>query len=62
MGWFDGFKKNTASGDKVKDPVCGMTVNLKTTKFTSEYKGKTYGFCSENCKKQFDAEPDMFLS
>jgi len=42
------------------DPVCKMTVDEKTAKLKSEYKGKTYYFCSDLCKKQFDAEPSKF--
>jgi YHS domain-containing protein len=39
------------------DPICGMTVDEKTAKFTSEYKGKKYYFCAPGCKKKFDADP-----
>ena len=44
-----------------KDPVCGMKVDPKTTKFKSEFKGKTYYFCSEQCKKTFDQTPEDFV-
>ncbi|MBV6501629.1 MAG: hypothetical protein CJBNEKGG_04147 [Prosthecobacter sp.] len=27
---------------------------------TSEYKGKTVGFCCTNCKARFDSNPDKF--
>ena len=27
---------------------------------TSEYKGKTVGFCCNNCKAKFDSNPDKF--
>jgi YHS domain-containing protein len=27
----------------------------------SDYKGKTYYFCAEDCKKQFDAEPGRWI-
>lgn len=46
--------------DKVKDPVCGMSVNIKKTKFKTVYKEKTYYFCSENCKITFDANKEMY--
>ena len=39
------------------DPICKMTVDEKTAKFTSEYKGKKYYFCAPGCKKKFDADP-----
>ena len=38
------------------DPICGMTVDEKTAKFTSEYKEKNYYFCAPGCKKKFDAD------
>jgi YHS domain-containing protein len=43
------------------DPVCKMTVDEKTAKFTSEYRGKTYYFCAPGCKKKFDAHPETFI-
>ena len=44
-----------------KDPVCGMTVDEKTPAATSEFQNKTYYFCSEHCKQQFDKEPLKFI-
>ncbi|PMP73271.1 MAG: hypothetical protein C0180_07190 [Aciduliprofundum sp.] len=44
----------------VKDPVCGMEVK-EDTKFRSDYNGKTYYFCSESCKKQFDKNPEKYV-
>ncbi len=46
----------------MKDPVCGMTVDPKTAKYSSEYSGTTYYFCAQGCKKRFDANPEQFLS
>jgi len=43
------------------DPVCKMNVNEKTAKFKSEYKGKTYYFCAQGCKKSFDEAPEKYL-
>ena len=42
------------------DPVCGMTVDADT-KFTSEYHGHLYGFCSEQCRKTFVAHPAQYV-
>lgn len=44
-----------------KDPVCGMNVDPKTAAGKSEYKGKTYYFCSTGCKKDFDKEPQKYV-
>jgi len=43
-----------------KDSVCGMNVNEKTARFKSEYKGKTYYFCSQACKAAFDKNPARY--
>jgi YHS domain-containing protein len=46
----------------VKDPVCGMEIDSETAAGSSEYEGSTYYFCSEQCKKDFDAAPWKFMS
>jgi len=43
------------------DPVCGMTVEIATAHFTSEYNGRTYYFCASGCKRSFDKEPGKYL-
>ena len=43
------------------DPVCGMTVEIATAHFTSEYDGKTYYFCAAGCKRSFDKEPEKYV-
>jgi YHS domain-containing protein len=43
-----------------KDPICGMNVDEKTAKFKSDYKGKTYYFCSQMCKTTFDKDPAKY--
>lgn len=42
------------------DPICKMTVDEKTAKLKSEYKGKTYYFCAPGCKKKFDSDPEKY--
>lgn len=44
------------------DPVCQMPVNKKTATETYEYQGKTYYFCSTNCKKLFEETPAKYLN
>ncbi len=44
-----------------RDPVCGMDVDEKTAAGKSEYKGKTYYFCSLGCKKDFDKNPEQYI-
>lgn len=45
-----------------KDPVCGMEVNEKKSKFKSNHEGKTFYFCSSNCKTNFDKNPTNFIA
>ena len=50
-------------GPAAKDPICGMDVDEKRAAAagrTSEYKGSTYYFCSDGCKKDFDKEPGKY--
>lgn len=43
------------------DPVCGMTVEIATAHFISEYDGTTYYFCAADCKRSFDKEPRKYI-
>lgn len=43
-----------------KDPVCGKELQ-PTTAATSEVReGKTFYFCSSDCKAKFDADPERY--
>jgi YHS domain-containing protein len=44
------------------DLVCGMTVDEKTAKWVSEYKGRKYYFCSKHCQMEFEKEPEKYIS
>ena len=46
----------------VKDPVCGMQVNEQAAGGKSDYKGKTYYFCSPACKAKFDKSPEQYAT
>jgi YHS domain-containing protein/TusA-related sulfurtransferase len=48
--------------DTAKDPVCGMSVKIAGAKYTYDYKGTTYYFCSEGCKTAFSNEPEKYLA
>jgi Cu+-exporting ATPase len=39
-----------------------MEVDERTAPARSEYAGDQYYFCSEECKKKFDADPDKYVS
>jgi YHS domain-containing protein len=45
----------------VLDVVCNMEIDEKTAKWKSDYRTKTYYFCSPMCKQKFDRNPDKFV-
>lgn len=45
--------------DQTFDPVCGMSVD-RPTAITSSFAGRTYAFCSESCRKKFEASPASY--
>lgn len=46
----------------VKDPVCGMQIEESDAVGSSEHEGRTYYFCSQDCKDEFDADPSAYAS
>jgi Cu+-exporting ATPase len=44
-----------------KDPVCGMSIDPQKAAGKSEYQGKTFYFCSADCKQAFDKEPQRYV-
>src|SRR5262245_62079892 len=48
-------------GKKHIDHVCGMNVEPTTAAGQTEYQGQTYYFCSESCRKKFEANPQAYL-
>jgi RND family efflux transporter MFP subunit len=42
------------------DPVCGM--QFSSSKFDATFKGLTYHFCSDGCRKKFQADPSKYTS
>ena len=43
-----------------KDPVCGMQVNERQARLTAEHNGREYYFCSPDCKKKFEQDPERY--
>lgn len=41
--------------ESATDPICGMTVDVATARYTSERDGTRYYFCCAGCKATFDA-------
>jgi YHS domain-containing protein len=50
-------KFTAAMVDNKKDPNCGMPVTAGIAD-TVHYKGKVYGFCSDECRDAFLKNPD----
>ena len=46
-------------GTMTRDPVCGMSVDGTTEVFV-EWVGKTYRFCSDGCRWEFERSPERF--
>ena len=51
-----------ASETTARDPVCGMTVDRGTAKYTAEHAGKLFHFCSAGCQSKFEAQPETYLN
>jgi Cu+-exporting ATPase len=50
------------TGDGVRDPVCGMTVDPHRTSHRQQHAGRTYYFCSASCREKFAADPAKYLA
>ena len=48
-------------GDKVVDPVCGMSAKKSSDYIPYEYEGVEYYFCSEGCLEKFKDDPEGHL-
>ena len=48
--------------EKVKDPVCRMSVSPETAKGKHEHAGQAYFFCSQRCLEKFRAEPEKYVA
>ncbi|MFO0573893.1 MAG: YHS domain-containing protein [Polyangia bacterium] len=46
----------------VQDPVCGMRVEEQQARDKSQVGERTLYFCSGQCKKEFDREPQRYLT
>ena len=43
------------------DPVCGMTVEVATARYTAQHETQSYYFCSARCRESFQQEPERYL-
>lgn len=59
-----GIEAPAQGSQRAKDAVCGMEVyapGAKTFGFVSEHKGKTYYFCTAECKEKFGKNPERYV-
>jgi membrane fusion protein, copper/silver efflux system len=61
-------RMKTAAGGVIqamsKDPVCGMYVNEEYARLTGKaatYGDKTYYFCMDTCREEFEKEPEKYV-
>ncbi len=57
-----GHDAHETAGHKVKDPVCGMSVDPHTAKHHHTHEGRTYFFCNPRCREKFIADPMRYLA
>ena len=50
------------TGERVRDPVCGMSVDPHTTPHRHQHAGRPYYFCSAGCQAKFQADPTKYLA
>jgi YHS domain-containing protein len=53
--------KQPAEIIELRDPVCGMEVKKSSTSLVSDHFGRTFHFCSEQCRKLFDINPNKYI-
>ena len=58
MGIFDFLKSKPDDG--ATDPVCQMKVSKSSARFSFDYEGKTYYFCSGGCLETFKTDPKKY--
>ena len=47
--------------NKFLDPVCGMDVRPGRTRLVAIYKGRSYWFCTKDCREAFESNPKKVL-
>ena len=52
----------SGSSQSPVDPVCGMSVDPATARFSAVHQGASFHFCSQGCQQKFVANPDKYLS
>ena len=48
--------------ERQRDPVCGMSVDPRTTPYRQQHAGRPYFFCSAGCQSKFSDNPTKYLA
>jgi len=56
------FVRASGWAQEVRDPVCGMKLDASRARFSAEYQGQRYYFCSADCLAKFEANPAHYLA
>jgi len=54
-------RHHPVGAEKVRDPVCGMSVDPTASKHRFDHGGKTFHFCSAGCRTKFATDPAKYL-
>jgi xanthine dehydrogenase accessory factor len=56
--------ENSASPEDLEvyaiDPICGMSVEVASAHYKTDYEGRTFYFCSRGCQRSFEEKPQEY--
>jgi YHS domain-containing protein len=55
------FGDRRETGLLARDPVCGMDVEIARAAASTDFDGRTYYFCTLQCKDDFERQPTMYV-
>jgi xanthine dehydrogenase accessory factor len=55
-------RESTGGPDTAVDPVCGMAVEVVSTRHMVEHGGARYYFCCSGCRRAFEQEPEKYAA
>ena len=53
--------QNSEERQMTTDPVCGIKVDDKHPEFQTQFAGRKYFFCSDECRKEFEERPEEYV-
>jgi YHS domain-containing protein len=58
---YDDLSKPKQGEAMTTDPVCGTEIDDKKAEFQTQFAGRKYFFCSDECRKEFEEQPEDFV-